>query len=365
MQQVVNSMIGYTVRGIDGDLGKVKEFYFDDATWIIRYMAVETGNWLSNRKVLISMSAMGKSNLASHVININLTREQVSNSPDVGTDKLVSRKFESALHKYYEWNSYWNGGFYILPGYGMGSALLAAGDTETEEESLACIRKIDPLLRSTREISGYRIHAIDGDIGHVDDFIVDEDGWNIRYLVVDIRNWLPGRRVVISPQWIMEVDWNNAKVFVDISCDAVKNSPRYDPSKLISLDYERKLLEHLRKPESPVWVTFKIHEPHESKVFLAGSFNNWDPSSIRLERDIHGVYGTTVLIPAGRIEYKFIVNGIWRNAPECKDLVPNSFGTTNSVMIVGQGTDHMGHAHTFSRFSAGQNRPLWSTPMGG
>ncbi|MFA6567508.1 MAG: PRC-barrel domain-containing protein [Victivallales bacterium] len=364
MQQVISSMIGYTVRGTDGDLGEVRGFYFDDATWSVRYMVVETGKWLSGRKTLLSIASLEKINCASRTFNVNLNREQVRNSPDTDIDEPVSRKYEIALHGHYEWNSYWSGGFYV-PGYGVDTFLPTDG-IEREDESSFKVHKVDSRLCSTQEMSGYRIHATDGDIGHVEDFIVDEGGWDIRYLVVDTRNWLPGRRVIVSPQWIKRVDWEDSKVFVDVSRDAVKKSPVYAPSKLISLDYERKLLEHLRKPEDAAWVTFKIHAPEGAKVFLAGTFNKWDSSSIRLERGSHGVYETTVLVPAGRSEYKFIVNGNWCNAPDCKEQTPNAFGTANSVLFVGQHEGHhKGHLHTFSRFSAGQNRPLWSTPTGG
>jgi sporulation protein YlmC with PRC-barrel domain len=364
MQQVISSIIGYTVRGSDGDLGEVKEFFFDDAAWRIRYMAVETGKWLSGRRTLISMSSLDKINWASHTFHVNLSREQVRNSPDTDIDKPISRKYEIALQGYYAWNGYWGGGFYVQPDPFM-DILPSKEDREREEDSFCTLSKIDPNLRSTRELAGYRIHATDGDIGHVEDFIVDEDRWDIRYIVIDTRNWLPGRRVVVSPQWIKKVDWENSKVFVDISCDSVKKSPKYTPSELITLDYERKLFEHLRKPESAAWVTFKIHAPEGANVFVAGTFNKWAPSSIRLERDATGVYEATVLIPAGRIEYKFIVDGKWCNAPDCKEEVPNVFGSTNSVLFVGENPGHKGHLHTFSRFSAGRNSPLWSTPMGG
>ncbi|HCE46299.1 MAG TPA: photosystem reaction center subunit H [Lentisphaeria bacterium] len=362
MQQAISSMIGYKVRGTDGDLGKIKEFYFDDATWTIRYMAVETGKWLTGRRTLVSIAALEKMNWASHTFNVSLSREQVRNSPDTDIEEPISRKYELALHNHYSWSAYWGGGFYVIPGYETEMPTDMGESRMDVEEPQSNLLKLDPHLRSMRDVIDNRIHATDGDIGHVEDFIVDEETWCIRYLLVDTRNWLPGRRVLISPKWIKSVSWIEDKVFVDISRDAVRKSPEYDPSKLISLDYERKLLEHLSKPEG-AWVTFKIHAPKNAKVYVAGTFNSWDPSSIRLERDSHGTYATTVLIPAGRIEYKFIVNGVWCNAPECKDLVPNGFGTTNSVMTIGQG--HAGHMHTFSRFSASQNRPLWSTPMGG
>ncbi len=199
----------------------------------------------------------------------------------------------------------------------------------------------------------------------MEDFIVDDESWSISYIVVDMRNWLPSRRVLVSPQWIQSVSWDENKVFVDISRDAVKSSPAFNPSKPISLDYEEKLRCHLRKPEVKVWVTFKFHAPPKSKVFLAGTFNNWNPSDIRLGGDNKGTYSTAILLPVGRHEYKFIVNGEWRNSPDCVEHVPNPFGTTNSVLFAGPDTDLQGHSHTFARLSVSQSHPMWSTPMGG
>ena len=190
--------------------------------------------------------------------------------------------------------------------------------------------------------------------------MVDEEKWNIRYLVVDIGNWLPGRKVIVAPQWLREVDWDNGRLYVDITRDAVRKSPRYDSSDLITLDYEKKLLEHLRKPECAAWVTFKFHAHKGAKVHVAGTFNGWNPEAIRLEDDGKGLYSATVLIPAGRIEYKFIVDGKWCNSPDCKDLVPNAFGSMNSFMDIGHG--HVGHMHTFARLSAGHEQLTWRTP---
>ena len=362
MHQTISSLIGYAIKGTDGDLGKVKDFYFDDVTWTIRYMTVETGKWLSGRKTLLSLAALENADQASCTFNVNLNRGQVRKSPDTDIDEPITRKHELALQKYYAWNNSWSGEFYVLPG--VGAEMIAKIDERiVDEEPSSNILKLDPHLRSFRKISGNRIHATDGDIGHVEDFLVDKESWCIRYFVVNTGNWLPGRRVLISPKWITSVSWSGNKVFADISRDAIRKSPEFDPSKPFNPEYEEKLLRHLQKTENSAWVTFKFHAAPESKVYLAGTFNKWDPTMIQLKGDKKGIFAATVLMPAGRNEYKFIVDGNWCNAPDCKDLTPNEFGTTNSMLYVGHG--HKGHMHTFSRFSPGQNRPLWSTPMGG
>jgi hypothetical protein len=99
-------------------------------------------------------------------------------------------------------------------------------------------RHDDPHLRSTRQVTGYHIHATDGEIGHVESIIVDIEKWAIGFLVVDTGNWLPGKKVLISPQWIRNVNWADAGVYLDRSREAVKDSPEFDDSKIIHLVYE-------------------------------------------------------------------------------------------------------------------------------
>lgn len=362
MYQVVSRMIGFKVKGTDGNLGTVKELYFDDVTWTIRYMAVETGKWLTERKTLVSIAALEKINWATRTFSVNLNREQVRNSPDTDIEKPISRKHELALHRYYAWNNYWGNGFYVLPGFE--NAMLAnIDDGVADEECSSSILKLNPHLRSTRKVTGNRINATDGDIGQIEDFLVNEETWGIRYLIVDTRNWLPGRQVLVSPKWLTGISWKDDKLFADVPRDVIKKSPEFDPSKPFDFEYEEKLLKHMRKTENAAWVTFKFHAAPGSKVYLAGTFNKWNPTMIRLEDDKKGRYSATVLMPTGRNEYKFIVDGNWCNAHDCKNMTPNPFGTTNSVLFIGH--DPKGHMHTFSRFSASQNHPMWSTPMGG
>jgi hypothetical protein len=107
----------------------------------------------------------------------------------------------------------------------------------------------DPHLRSTQEVLGYYIHASDGDLGHVEDFIVDDDNWTIRYMVVDTRNWLPGKKVLVAPEWITEVSWGESKVYVDLTQDAIKDSPEYDPTETVNRLYEERLYDFYGRPK--------------------------------------------------------------------------------------------------------------------
>jgi hypothetical protein len=364
MNRSLNNWVDGIVRANDGDVGTVEQFYFDDLTWIIRYLVVNTEGRRPGRNVLISLAALGKPDWKKRVFPVNLTLAQVHSSPNTNIDEPVSRQHEVELHKHYAWPVYWSGGFYVTPGYGMAKVPASDADTAAETPSSG-VRKVDPQLRSTREVTGCIVHATDGNIGHVEDFLVDDEAWVIRFFVVNTRNWLPNRRVLVSPQWIKRASWTGKKVFVDLSRDAIKKSPKFDPSKPVGLDYEGKLFSHLQKTEVTEWVLFKFHAPPKTKVNVAGTFNNWDPTAIKLGVNSRGTYTAMVLLPLGRYEYKFIVNGDWRNGPDCCEQVPNAFGTTNSVLVVARTTAHKAHLHTFSRPLVSQDRLNWSTPMGG
>ena len=244
MRRSTNKLIGYTIRATDGELGKVDDFYFDDHSWTIRYLVVNTGGWLSGRRVLIAAAALGQPEWESRTFPVNLTRDQVRNSPSTDTDMPVSRQHEIELHSYYEWPIYWNSCIWGSNIEMFSPTPRTPSPVPLEPNSTAPQSSADPHLRSTHVITYYRIHATDGDIGHVNDFIVNDQTWSIGYLVVDTRNWLPGRRVLVSPQWIKSVSWEEAKVFVDLSRETVRESPVFDPATPISTDYEGWLFDY-------------------------------------------------------------------------------------------------------------------------
>jgi hypothetical protein len=242
MLRSVKSLSGYKIGASDGTIGKVDGFLFHDFSWIIRYLVVDTGGWLPGRKVLISPVALVQPTADVKILPVNLTREQVKNSPDIDTDKPVSRQAEIELHKHYDWTPYWTGGGFAAP-------VIEPSSEEKKQAAVAAKEKVDLLLRSTQEVIGYHIHATDGDIGHAEDFILDDEGWTIRYLVVDTRNWLPGRSVLISPQWIEKISWSDSKVRIDLLKDQIKDSPRYDPSSPINQEYETRLYDFYGRPK--------------------------------------------------------------------------------------------------------------------
>jgi uncharacterized protein YrrD len=244
MVRNVNSLIGFSMGATDGEIGKVDEFYFDDESWTIRYLVVKTGGWLSERKVLISPIALKTPDWENESFPVKLTKEQVKHSPDIDTQMPVSRQQEMALYNYYEWPY----GDPIGAGFYGGMGMLGMVESRVPLAEYISARQVqkksgDPHLRSTDEVKGYRIHATDGEIGDVADFMIDEN-WKIRFLIINTGSWLKSRKVLISPAWIRTVSWTNAAVNVNVSMQAIKNSPPYDPDLPMNPSYESELYRH-------------------------------------------------------------------------------------------------------------------------
>lgn len=235
----IKSLTGFSIGATDGEIGKVKEFYFDDETWAIRYLIVETGSWLFGRKVLISPHAIVNSDWENKIFKVNLTKEHVRNSPDIDTDKPVSRQHEILLSEYYPWPAYWSGGFWA-GGIGM-TGMMAPGTPPLEqaiaEETGPARKKSNPHLRSTETVAGYSVKATDGNIGDIEDFLLEEGTMNIDFIVVDTRSWFPGKKVLLSPKWIREINWNSSEVVVNATTEQVRKSPEYDADKPLSDAY--------------------------------------------------------------------------------------------------------------------------------
>jgi hypothetical protein len=249
MLRSISGLLGHGIHAVDGEVGRVDEFYFDDKTWDIRYMVALTGNWLSGRKVLIAPSALKAPDWDAKTFPVALTREQVRNSPDIDTEKTVTRRHEEELAKHYAWPLYWGESFYA-GGMSGGTIFPPAGKGEEarRQEGAAGKEQEDAYLQSTRDVEGYSLHAVDGPIGHVADYIVDDELWIIRYIVADTGVWLPGRKVLISPSWINNVDWESSEVFVDLSRDAVRSSPEFDPLRPVGETYAQELHGHYGRP---------------------------------------------------------------------------------------------------------------------
>jgi hypothetical protein len=249
---------GKTIHAGDGELGNVDQFLFDDESWTIRYLVVETGK-LMGRKVLISPIAIDRKRMTDG-LTLALTKDQIRNSPPIDADQPVSRQYETQYFNYYGYPYYWGGpGLWGGTSYPIGHSSMPrslgypdrtsgyAGTAATARPQPA--KKQDPHLRSTREVIGYYIEATDGNIGHVEDFLIDDENWAIRYLIVDTINWWPGKKVATAPQWIKDVSWTESKVYVDLSRERIKNAPEYDPTANVEREYEEKLYDYYKSPK--------------------------------------------------------------------------------------------------------------------
>jgi hypothetical protein len=263
MLQVVSALKGYSIQAKDGALGRVSDFLFDDSTWKVRWLVVDTGKWLSGRKVLIHPSAVGSADYGSRELSVALTKTQVEDSPEIAQDRPVSQQMQSDLYGYYGWDPLWGGGMYGgsmfgggLYGGAMGGIasplsarpFFGAGAVRDAERSEVKLDDGDPHLRSIAEITGYHVHATDGSIGHVENFLVDSVSWGVRYLIVDTSNWWVGQHVLISPYAVKEVDWSGRHIRLDIARDKVKSSPSWNPADAIDDDFERRLHSHYGWP---------------------------------------------------------------------------------------------------------------------
>lgn len=255
-----SEMDGYQIMARDGAIGNVDDMLFDEARWTVRWVVVDTGHWLSGRRVLLPPAALGHPDSEQRRFPVDLTRQQVESSPPYESDRPVSRQLESGLYDFYGWSPYWTAdlmpplgylsggaGFLYMPERGDPVPAESAGD-KPGAGSAPPTEHRDATLFSIGDTTGHGIRASDGDIGHVEDFLVEEAGWRVRYMVVDTRNWLAGRKVLISPQWISAVDWPERRVHVDLTRHAIETSPEFDPSRLPERDYEGALHGHYGKP---------------------------------------------------------------------------------------------------------------------
>jgi hypothetical protein len=224
------------LRASDGEIGQVHDVYFSDDEWTIRYLVVDTGEWLASRRVLVSPRGVRSIDAGEHAIALDVTREQVRSSPDFDSAKPVSRQYETAHAEHYGYPFYWTGPY--VWGTSEYPSVVGAPIVSTLEMSPAERTRVarerahsDPHLRSAREVSGYALEASDGDIGHVSTLLFDDADWSIRAIVVDTRNWWPGKHVVIPPQWIEAIDWPGARVRVNATRERIRASAKYDPGE--------------------------------------------------------------------------------------------------------------------------------------
>lgn len=221
------TVLDSAVEATDGGVGHVRDLFFIDLDWQVRYLVVEAGSWLSGRHVLLSPKVFEKCDWDNSRIGVRLTRQQVQDSPPVDADLPLSRQKQVDLARHYGWADQWPGAF----------------------EEAAAAAQGDPHLHSCKEVTGYYLEASDGRIGHVKDFVVDDGAWSIRYLVIDTGNWLTGKNVLLGPSWAESIRWEDRTVHVPLARDKIKNAPEYQPSEPIRRSDEEALHDYYGLPK--------------------------------------------------------------------------------------------------------------------
>ncbi|MBO0857637.1 MAG: PRC-barrel domain-containing protein [Chloracidobacterium sp.] len=227
-----DNLKGSTIIARDGAIGEIDDFYFDDESWAVRYIVVNTGAWLFRREVLVSPISIERVRETDHQVFVNLTRDQVKDSPDIDTQKPVSRQHETAFMDYYGYPYYW-GGPYLWGDAAFPATLANPPAVESQIVAAATARKreseesYDEHLRSANEMKGYHIEAVDGEIGHVDNFVIDKTDWAIRFIVIKTGGWLSGRKTLVSPLSIERISWTESKIFVSLTMDQIASGPEY------------------------------------------------------------------------------------------------------------------------------------------
>jgi len=247
MLRIASVLERYEIIATDGSIGAVSDFLFEDTTWKIRWLVDETGGWLFGRKVLIHPSAIGHVDDVHHRLSVNLTTEAVRNSPGIGQDEPVSRQIETSLYGYYGWDPLWAGR--CFGGGAIAAPLVAPALSglmmapERPEGGAG-----DPHLRSCAAVKGYHVHGSDHEVGHVEGFLLDDQDWTIRYLIVDTRNWWPGDHVLLATAAVSAIDWSLHEVRVKATRAQVQTSPPWQREAAVSPEYERKLFTHYDWP---------------------------------------------------------------------------------------------------------------------
>ena len=237
MLRSLGNILGYAVRATDSEIGRVYDFFFDDQSWTVRYLVVETGEWLRRRRVLIATAALGSPQWQGRAFPVSLTQAQVSGSPDVDTDKPVSRQHEIETNLHYGWPHYWS-----LEPLPLSPALAETAPPPDQEAAG------DPHLRSLREVASYSLNNQEVELGLVDDFIADVERWIIRYLVVATGSHWPRRRVLIGPSWVNGISWAAKEVRTALTQPELGDSPEFDPAEAVNREYEVRLYDYYGRP---------------------------------------------------------------------------------------------------------------------
>jgi hypothetical protein len=242
MLRSARDIFGYRLQASDGEIGKVEDFFFDDQSWVVRYLVVRTGFFPENRRVLISPRALGRPDWNTRLLPVLLTKKQVSSSPDIDVDRPVSRQHELSLHNHYNWIPYWDA--YAGPG-SLGPMPAFPAEEKREDTPV----KGDTHLQSMRDVAGYLVMVTEGEIGKTEDFIIDDEDMKVRYIVVAIEHNRAIKKVLVSPEWIKSIEWPQNSINLDTNRKTVLESPVYDPSSPVNRECEEVLYDYYGRPK--------------------------------------------------------------------------------------------------------------------
>jgi len=228
MERTINGLIGCRMEARDGDGGRVDDVYFDDESWAVRYLVLKTDDWLSGRKVLIAPLALMEDGGKIGVFRVNLTQDHIRNSPDIDTDKPVSRQQEIELYGHYSWKKYWESGFYAQ---GVGEIKGISNNPQNVRSGGA----VDLHLRATSYVTGFHVHGTDGEFGHICNFVIDDRTWKVLNLVVDTGNLPVGKKVLVTVDHIIQMQWNDSEIYLNETKADIEKSAVFEPSAFSGL----------------------------------------------------------------------------------------------------------------------------------
>jgi hypothetical protein len=260
MLRSLKEITGYTLQEMDDVIGTCNDFLFDDGLWVIRYMVADTGSWLKHHKVLITPGSLGEPDWQTERLAVKLTREQIESCPPIDAHAPISREYEITYHEHFEIPFYWMGADFREGIPGANGVINTVDDLPDVDEEVAALvndsetvapTPADPgegQLRSATEIMNYSVSASDTNAGRVEDIIIDDNSWVIRYLAIDTGHVMPDRKVLINTEWIESVSWEKECVTIDLTLDAIHECPHYDPDEAVNREYEVRLYDYHGRP---------------------------------------------------------------------------------------------------------------------
>jgi len=245
MLRSLKDLESYNISATDGDIGSVANFLVDDERWTVRYLVAKAGGFFGARRVLISPVSLRHADWSTKSFHVQLTMEKVKHAPGIDSDQSVSRQHEMDLADYYEYPSYWGlAGIWGMGAYPAALASGALGKTGIDRT----VPPGDRHLRSVNELRGYHVQGSDEEVGHIQDFIVDDTSWEVRYLVIDTSNSWFGKRVLVAPHWASRVSWSARTIYFHLSREAIRNSPEWKADAAINREYESRLYNYYGRP---------------------------------------------------------------------------------------------------------------------